>query len=495
MRFSKCFAFCAALSVLSVSLLSQGVLAQKTPTDASLISDKQKANATRLMEKALESDVGFDIVESLTTEIGPRLAGSEAEKRAREWGSTLGKKLGFDKVRVEDFTMPFWDRGHLHIALTEPYDQALYGITLGGAAPSKKPINAPIVYFRDIHALTNVKEGTLKGKVAFVDGEMLVKSQTGAGYNSANQRRRIGWQHAQRGQADALLVRSVGSSSHRFPHTGMMSSNKDNKGNENEWAKIPVVAISNPDADHLRRLHKLGKPLSIALHSESKWKGKVNSGNVVMDIIGSEKPDEIILIGGHLDSWDLGTGAVDDGAGIAITTAAAALIAQLPTRPKRTIRVVMFGAEEVGLLGGFAYAKQHKDNLHNHVLATESDFGAQTIWSLASNVHPQATALTDEIANILAPLGIVRDRTVRDDADVTGGGPDIIPLVKQGVPTIRLNQNGRDYFDLHHTPDDTLDKINPDELAQNIAAYAATIYLFADTDIELKKERAQTSNP
>jgi len=483
MRFSKCFAFCAALNVLSLSVLSQGVLSQETPTAAPLISDKQKANAILLMEKALKSDLGFDIVESLTTEIGPRLAGSEAEKRAREWGSKLGKELGFDKVSIEDFTMPFWDRGHLHIALTEPYDQALYGITLGGAAPSKKPIDAPIVYFRNIHALANVKEGALKGKVAFVDGDMLVKSQTGAGYNSANQRRRVGWQHAQRGDADALLVRSVGSSSHRFPHTGMMSSNKNNEGNENEWSKIPVVALSNPDADHLRRLHTLGKSLNIALHSESKWKGEVNSGNVVMDIIGREKPDEILLIGGHLDSWDLGTGAVDDGAGIAITTAAAALIAQLPTRPKRTIRVVMFGAEEVGLLGGFAYAKQHKDNLHNHVLATESDFGAQTIWSLASNVNPQATALADEIAKILSPLGIVRG-----GADVAGGGPDIIPLAKQGVPTIRLNQNGRDYFDLHHTPDDTLDKIDPDELAQNIAAYAATLYLFADSDVELKSK-------
>lgn len=197
--------------------------------------------------------------------------------------------------------------------------------------------------------------------------------------------------------------------------------------------------------------------------------------------MGSEKPEEIVLIGGHLDSWDLGTGAVDDGAGIAITTAAAALIANLPTRPKRTIRVVMFGAEEVGLLGAFAYAKQHDANLKNHVLATESDFGAQTIWQLVSNVNPEATLLMDEVGKILSPLGIVRGGT-----DVPGGGPDIIPLAKKGVPTIRLNQNGRDYFDLHHTPDDTLDKIDPNELAQNIAAYAASIYLIADSDAELK---------
>ena len=456
-----------------LSVVSMPLIAGKSP-----ITPEQKATAEQLMATALKSDLGFNIVESLTTEIGPRLGGSEAEKRARDWGAELGKELGFDKVSIEEFTMPFWDRGHLHIALTSPYNQALYGSALGGAAPSEKEINAPIVYFRDIHALKAIKDGSLKGKVAFVDGEPMVKSQTGVGYGPSNQKRRIGWQHAERGEASALVIRSVGSDSHRFPHTGMMSKNGD------KWANIPVIAISNPDADHLRRLHNLNKPLAISLHSGSDWKGDVTSGNVVLDIIGSEKPEEIVLIGGHLDSWDLGTGAVDDGAGVAITTAAAKLIANLPKRPKRTIRVVMFGAEEVGLLGARAYAKQHEGNLHNHVLATESDFGARNIWRLVSNVNPEATVLVDEIAKIIAPLGIVRG-----DSDVKGGGPDIIPIAEKGVPTIRLNQEGTDYFDLHHTPDDTLDKINPDELAQNVAAYAATIFLFADTDVDLKAKR------
>ena len=456
-----------------MSAASFGVFAK-----TSLVTDKQRQNAEMLIEKALDSDLGYSIVESLTTEVGPRLGGSEAEKRARDWGVSLGKELGFDNASIEEFSMPFWDRGHLHITMTSPYVQPLYGTALGGAAPSEKEINADIVYFRDIHALKEVKDGALKGKVAFVDGDAMVKSQTGAGYSQANMRRRIGWQHAERGGAEALVVRSVGSDSHRFPHSGMMSSNDD------KWAEIPVIAISNPDADHLRRLHNLDKPISLSLHSESKWKGEVNSGNVILDLVGSEKPEEIVLIGGHLDSWDLGTGAVDDGAGIAITTAAAALIASLPERPKRTIRVVMFGAEEVGLLGAFAYAKQHENNLENHVLATESDFGAQTIWQIVSNVNPQATILVDEIAKILSPLGIVRG-----GSDVVGGGPDIIPLAAKGVPTIRLNQNGHDYFDLHHTPDDTLDKIDPDELAQNIAAYAASIYLLADSDVSLKPSK------
>lgn len=465
MQTLKYLTFGIMLSVFSAHLLAT----------ENLITKEQKHTATELMQKALKSELGMEIVTSLTTEIGHRLAGSESEKRARNWGVELGKNLAFDKVSIEEFTMPFWDRGHLHISLSVPYQFGLYGTALGGAAPSKKRILQSVVYFRDIHALAEVEDNSLDGKIAFVDGDILVKSQTGAGYGQANQRRRIGWQHAERGGASALVVRSVGSDSHRFPHSGMMSKNGD------QWANIPVIAISNPDADHLRRLHNLDKPLTISLHSESKWKGEVSSGNVILDLVGSEKPEEIVLIGGHLDSWDLGTGAVDDGAGIAITTAAAALIANLPKRPKRTIRVVMFGAEEVGLLGAFAYAKKHESNLSNHVLATESDFGAQTIWQLVSNVNPQANLLIDEIAKILSPLGIVRG-----GSDVRGGGPDIIPMAAKGVPTIRLSQNGRDYFDLHHTPDDTLDKIDPDELAQNIAAYAATIYLIADSDVELK---------
>lgn len=443
--------------------------------DQEIISDQQRQNAQELIHGALSSDLAYSIVESLTTEVGARMAGSEAEQRARIWGKALGKELAFDRVSVEEFTMPFWDRGELTVSLTAPYVQQLYGTSLGGAGASDGEINTDIVYFRSLGDLQKVADGQLTGKVAFVDGDIMVKSQTGAGYSQANQRRRVGWQHAQRAKAQALLVRSVGSDSHRFPHTGMMSAK------EGSWASIPVIAVSNPDADQIRRLHDLGEKITVNLVSGAKWNGEVTSGNVIMDLVGSEKPNEIVLIGGHLDSWDLGTGAVDDGAGVAITTAAAALIAKLPKRPKRTIRVVMFGAEEVGLLGAKAYTKQHENELDNHVLATESDFGAGSIWQLNSNVSAEATLLIDEIGKLLSPLGIVRGKS-----NVKGGGPDIIPLDEKGVPTIRLNQNGMDYFDLHHTPDDTLDKIRPDELAQNVAAYAATIYLVADSDVEFR---------
>ena len=441
------------------------------------VSETHAETTQALIDTALESDLAWDIVESLTTEVGPRLAGSEAEARGREWGRALGEELSFDRVVVEEFTMPFWDRGEMEIVMTAPYDMPLHGTALGGSGRSPRlgRLESEIVYFRNVDALMAAEDGSLDGRIAFVDGDAMVPSQTGAGYGPANQRRRIGWQHAERAGAEALVVRSVGSDSHRNPHTGMMSSM------DGAWADIPVIAVSNPDADHLRRLHQGGESISLRIHSTAGWHGDVSSGNVVLDIVGSEYPDEIVLIGGHLDSWDLGTGAVDDGAGIAITVAAAELVARLPERPRRTIRVVMFGAEEVGLLGARAYAEAHADEIGNHVLATESDFGAGTIWQFVSNVSDEADPAVDAIGRAIAPLGIIRG-----GSDVPGGGPDIIPLAMQGVPTVRLNQNGMDYFDLHHTPDDTLDKIDPDALAQNVAAYAALIYLAANLDVDFR---------
>jgi len=461
------------LPILLLIVTSVAVSAQP-----GLLTPATEATARQLMEEALASDLAWDIVESLTTEVGPRLAGSEAEARARDWGSELGEQLDFDRVMIEEFELPYWERGDMSITMTAPYRQALYGTALGGsgASPQSEELEAEIAYFRTVDELMAVEDSALIGRIAFVDGDAIVPSQTGAGYGSANQRRRIGWQHAQRAGAEALVVRSVGSDSHRFPHTGMMTPDGT------EWADMPVIAVSNPDADHLRRLYAAGNSIRLDIHSTAGWRGESRSGNVVLDLIGREKPEEIVLIGGHLDSWDLGTGAVDDGAGIAITTAAAALIAQLPQRPRRTIRVVMFGAEEVGLRGAQAYAETHASELAAHQVATESDFGAGNIWQLVSNVSEAGTPAIDAIGKIIAPLGIIRG-----GSDVPGGGPDISPMAARGVPTINLMQDGMDYFDLHHTPDDTLDKIDPEQLAQNVAAYVVFAYLAAELDVEFRE--------
>ena len=208
----------------------------------------------------------------------------------------------------------------------------------------------------------------------------------------------------------------------------------------------------------------------------------MQSGNVIAEVRGrGELADEIILIGCHLDSWDLGTGAIDDGAGCGIVVGAAKLIADMPTRTRRTIRVVLYGAEEVGLLGGNAYAAAHKDELEKHVFASESDFGAGRIWRFQTRFGEGALPYAAAMHGMLAPLGI----GPADNA--AGGGPDIGVLRRAGVPVVTPRQNGLDYFDLHHTPDDTFDKIDPEDFNQNVAAYAGFVWIASQTGWDFRK--------
>jgi Zn-dependent M28 family amino/carboxypeptidase len=211
------------------------------------------------------------------------------------------------------------------------------------------------------------------------------------------------------------------------------------------------------------------------------------SGNVIAEIVGRERPDEIVVIGGHLDSWDQGAGAIDDGAGIAITAAAAKLVRDLPRRPRRTIRVVFWGAEETGVHGGAAYARQHAADLPKHIVGAESDFGAGEIYRFATRFGDGALPYARAIQQALAPLG------VNAGPNTAGGGADLQGMRQGGVPVVDLSQNGWDYFDYHHTPDDTLDKIDRAKLAQNVAAYATFIYLAAEMDWDFRKPAAEAA--
>jgi Zn-dependent M28 family amino/carboxypeptidase len=240
--------------------------------------------------------------------------------------------------------------------------------------------------------------------------------------------------------------------------------------------KVPAAALSNPDADLLERIFKRGKPVQIALRVETKDLGPIETANVIGEITGREKPNEYVVIGGHLDSWDLGTGAIDDGAGVALTVATADLIKRtLKARPRRTIRVIMFGAEEVGLVGALQYAEAHKDEIPNtHIIGAESDFGAGKIWALASRVSPQSQHVIDKMAQLMGPLGVIRAE------GEAGGGPDVGRIGDKGMAVVDLKQDGTDYFDLHHTADDTLDKVNPKDLQQNLAAWSIFTYIAAE---------------
>ncbi len=426
------------------------------------------ASAKVLIEKAKTSTLGWSIVQSLTTEVGPRLAGSAAEERARDWAVKKLADLGFANVHVEPFEMEGWQRGSIALNVGDPYPQRLVATALGGSiATPVGGITAPVVRFESLQDLRDAKIGSLKGKIAFVDSKM-TRTQRGSGYGQAVQKRSAGPSIAAERGALALLIRSAGTDYQRNAHTGGLRY-------DDKQPRIPAAALSNNDADQLGRLLALKSDLPLSLSMSSKRIGKVMSGNVIGDIVGSEYPDEIVLLGAHLDSWDEGTGAIDDGTGVAIITAAAKLVS-MHAQPKRTIRVVFFGAEEPGLIGARAYVKKHKDELDKIIMVSESDFGSGRIWRMDTGIAKADEAKADAILRVLAPLGVL------PGARMASGGSDVSALSAAGTPAITMGQNGWEYFDLHHTPNDTLDKIDPDDLAQNIAVYAAFALMVANTE-------------
>ena len=429
----------------------------------------------KIQTAALEGSYGYDITESLTTEIGQRLAGSPEEAKARVWAVDKFKEIGLENVRIEEFKVPGWVRGVETAEVIAPYPQKLSITALGGSvATPAAGLEAEIAYFPTFEDLANAPAGGLEGKIVFISGRM-EKAHDGAGYGPANQKRRSGATEAGKRGAAAVVIRSVGTDSHRFPHTGQMRYAEG-------VIPIPIGALSAPDADQLERILERNETIRLKLVLTPQKTEDLVSGNVVGEIIGSEKPEEIILIGGHLDSWDLGTGAIDDAAGVGITLGAAQILLDSGLKPKRTIRVVAFGSEEVGLVGAFAYADRHKDNLSNHVLASESDFGAGKVYEFVTAVKGPAFAELEKAHQSIEHLGI-KIRTGE-----TSGGPDITPLFRAGVPTFRLQQDGYDYFDLHHTPDDTFDKIDPEAMAQNVAAWATVIWMASEADVEFRTE-------
>jgi len=473
-----------AASSLIFGLCAAPALAQ----DAVHQLDPAKAQTAQgLASRALESSLAYEITESLTTEIGPRLAGTPQEARARDWAVERLTELGFENVRVEEFPLDLWTRGrsvYEEVAITAPYPQELYAISLGGAAATPEGgLEADVVFFDsfdDLLAFDGAADA-LAGKLVFVNDRM-VAARTGEGYGWANRKRRDAWHMAEDRGAAGVLIRSVGTSSNRFAHTGMMGFPDERR------PQIPALAVSAPDADQIERIAESGETLRIRLQTYAGWRGEVTSGNVIGEIVGSEAPEEIVVIGAHLDSWDTATGALDDGAGVGIVTAAARLIGDLPEHPRRTIRVVLFGSEEVGLVGARAYANARREDgtLADHVIGSESDFGAREVWRFGSNVSEDALPYFDAIGRELAALGIIRG------GNESGGGPDMIPLAFMGVPMARLEQNGEDYFEFHHTPNDTFDKIVPEEMAQNVAAWTIFTYLVADTDMEFRPEPEPT---
>ncbi len=424
-----------------------------------------------LRDKALTDDAAYAIVEGLTTEIGPRPpGGSAAQARARDWSVARLKAMGFRNVRIEPYTLHnVWERGAETGEVVSPYPQPLRLTALGnsGATPATG-LTAPVAYFATFNDLMLAPEGSLRGKIAFVSNAMQ-PTQDGSSYGSQGPARFVGPNVAARKGAAALVIRSIGTDHGRGPHTGTTSF-------EPGVTPIPAAALSVADAANLERMMKLGKPVTLRLVLTPRFVGDRQSGNVVAEVPGTDKDAGIVLVGGHLDSWELGTGAIDDASGIAITAAAAKRVMDAG-RPRRTIRVVWFGDEETGGFGGQAYAEAHKGE--RHATASESDFGADRVWRVETNFADAAKPVGDRLAMALAPLGVVRGD------GVAGDGTDIAPVIRTGVAGVDLNQSGLRYFDWHHTPEDTLDRIDPEQLRQNVAAWTAMLAIVANAPEEI----------
>ncbi|MBH0031651.1 MULTISPECIES: M20/M25/M40 family metallo-hydrolase [unclassified Pseudoalteromonas] len=437
-------------------------------------TQKQLQQVNEVRTSALNSDLSYKLLESLTTEVGPRLPGTENDKKAVAWAKAKFNELGFDKVWLEEATFPEWRRYSESGKILTPSEQPLHLTALGNSISTPKDgITAPVVLFETLDELKAAPANSLKGKIAYINYRMN-RDIDGNGYGPAVKARGTGAIEASKKGAVAYMMRSVSTGHHRFAHTGG-SYYKEGV------TKIPNVTIANPDADQIARLIALDKDVSVNINVQTESLGEGTGYNVIGQFNGTENPEQYVLIGGHLDSWDLGTGALDDGAGVALTMAAAKHISDVK-RPKRSIRVVLFAAEELGLWGAKAYFTEHKNELSNIVAAAESDFGADVVYAFESNVSAESLPVVRAIAKELAPLNI--EHIGKNQAN---GGPDLIPLkAATSAPIFELAQDGTDYFDYHHTADDTLDKVTPAKLRQNTAAYAVFALMAADAKTTIK---------
>lgn len=435
-------------------------------------------------------DIAYTWTSELTTRFGPRPAGSANEQAAAEWAAARLKDLGFENVHIETFPITAWVRGTESAQLLAPSAQPLTVAALGESPPTPAAgLEGDVVIFPTLEELKAAPLGSLTGKVAMVALRM-VRMQDGGGYAPAVAARTAGPHEAAQRGAVAFLLRSAGTDTHRNAHTG---TTRYVEGR----VPIPAFALSNPDADQLERIAAIGRTPRVHLFSSASYVQNAHSQNVIADVKGTRKPEEFVLLAAHLDSWDQGTGAIDDGTGTAIITAAAKLIRDLPHRPQRTVRVVLFGSEEIaqpvapfGDFGGHSYVANHQGELTNHVLAGESDFGADRIYELALPASVAHSEFAQSVMRVLTPIGVLAAARPPEDA-----GADIAPSVQAGVPPFALAQDGTRYFDIHHTPDDTLDKVDRAQLDQNVAAWAAFAWLAADSNVDFRLHAAPAPPP
>jgi hypothetical protein len=440
--------------------------------------------AARLIEAALKDNAGLARLEYLCDRIGHRLSGSPSLERAVKWSAEEMKKAGLANVRLLPVKVPHWIRGTESLVMRGPVDRTLPMLGLGGSVGTgRQGITAEAVVVTSFDELSAFGAERVKGKV-------VVYNQPFMGYGQTVMYRSSGASRAAQLGAVAVLVRSITGRSLRTPHTGALRYDET-------APKIPAAAIAPEDAQMMARLTKAGVPIRVTLKMEARTEAPADSANVIGELPGRETPDEVVVLGGHIDSWDVGQGAQDDGSGVMASLAAVALIRQLNLRPRRTIRVAFWTNEENGLAGGNAYRDWLGDKVKNHVAAIEMDGGAEKPVGFgvgvpggrrraaAPGTAPAAPAPTvkelsaaafarlEEIGKLLAPINASR-------ISRGGGGADIGPIMALGVPGIGLQTTAEHYNDWHHTEADTFDKVNPEHFRQNVAALAVMAYVLAD---------------
>jgi carboxypeptidase Q len=450
-----------SLGMLSISL---GIPAAARAQSPAGLPEDVRAAASTLRTEALAGTRAYEIVRSLTVEVGPRPAGSKALNDGVAWGVRTMKALGFSNVHAEKAMVPHWVRGEESGEIVAPYPQPVHLAALGGSVgTSAAGLEAPVIEVASLDAAAKLDPAQVKGKIVFFNVHM-ARTKDIVGYRDAVPVRGAAASVAAKLGAVGVVIRSIGTDNNRTPHTGAMRYAKD-------VAKIPAAALSNPDADLLDAEVASGKPVTFRLKLGAHVLPDVETASVVGDIPGREKPEEIVVLGAHLDSWDLGTGAIDDAAGCGIMLETARRIGQLPKKPRRTIRVVLFANEEFGTSGARAYAEAHKSELGRHVMAGESDLGSGRVYRLSSHVDPAKLPLVADLAKLVG---------VEPGDNDSGGGSDLGPMSPARVPILSLAQDASAYFDYHHTANDTLDKIDPKDLDQNVAAWVALAYAVAE---------------
>jgi carboxypeptidase Q len=439
------------------------------PPAASSIAARYRDTVDKIVAVARADRGAYQKLAYLTDRIGNRLSGSAALGRAIAWAAQTMKDDGHD-VHTEKVMVPHWVRGVEAAELTAPIARPLRVLGLGGSvATPKAGITAPVVVVHDWAEL-DAKQAQVKGAIVLYDVAMPKWTEDkGSGYGETVEYRGKGASRAAKYGGVAILMRSVTAHSLRTPHTGAMTY-------EDGIAKIPALAVTVEDATLITRLAAQG-PVTVHLRVDDQLLPDAESANVIGELRGREHPEEIVVIGGHIDSWDVGQGAHDDGAGAVTMMQALTTLRTLGLVPRRTIRVVLFTNEENGLRGGKTYAKDHAGELVHTVLAVESDSGGFAPRGFSVQARPEiqdrAKARITEIAALLGALGATRVTTGH-------GGADISPMEPAGVPTVGLDTDGRTYFDIHHTEADTLDKVDPAALADDVAAVAALAYVVAD---------------